>query len=300
MPDAQSRPFSAAELCDALRRARPFERARLDRVLRVDEDRGLVEVQAGATWRSLAARLRPDDPRAHAARTTVPTIGESIARNAAGPDGRPAVIHVESLALAMPDGELRRASRALNADLFALCVGGQGLFGVPYSVTLRIESMARAIAEVAPEAAPPAALPGQCLRLLVPPERLERFTAAAHAACEAWRVQPLEVQTRRTLPEEETFLRWARRDYVEVALGLPDPADLGQSLRLQQLRQDLIDAAIAAGGGFQIASTPEATRAQTEACYPEIKRFLAEKRRFDRDDRLANEWYRRQRALFSG
>ena len=110
----------------------------------------------------------------------------------------------------------------------------------------------------------------------------------------------LGVQTRRTLQEEETFLRWARRDYVEVAFGLPDPADLGQSLRLHQLRQDLIDAAIAAGGAFQIASTPEATRAQTEACYPQIKRFLAEKRRFDRDDRLVNEWYRRQRALFSG
>jgi hypothetical protein len=160
--------------------------------------------------------------------------------------------------------------------------------------------MARAIADVAPEAAPAAALPGQCLRLLVPPERIERFTAAADAACEAWRMPLLGVQTRRTLQEEETFLRWARRDYVEVALGLPDPADLGQSLRLQQLRQDLIDAAIAAGGAFQIASTPEATRAQTEACYPQIKRFLAEKRRFDRDDRLVNEWYRRQRALFSG
>lgn len=297
---AATRPLSAAELCDALRRARSFDPSRLDRVLRVDEDRGLVEVQAGATWRSLAATLRPEDPRAHAARTTVPTVGESIARNAAGPDGRPAVGHVESLALAMPDGELRRASRMLNADLFALSVGGQGLFGVPYSVTLRIESLARAIADVAPEAPPVAALPGRCLRLLVPPEGLEKFSAAADAACAAWRMEPLGAQTRLTRREDETFLRWARRDYVEVSLGLPDPADLGQSLRLKQLRQDLIDAAIGAGGGFQISSTPDATRAQSEACYPQLARFLAEKRRFDREERLVNDWYRRQRALLAG
>lgn len=300
MPDAPSRPLSAAELCDALRRARPFEPARLDRVLRVDEDRGLVEVQGGATWRSLAARLRPDDPRARAARTTAPTIGESIERNAAGPDGRPAVTHVESLALAMPDGSLRRASRRLNADLFSLAIGGQGLFGVAYSVTLRIDSLARAIENVTPEAALPPPLPRRCLLLLVPPEGLERFTAAADAACAAWRMQPLGVQTRRTAREEETFLRWARREYVEVGMGMPDPADLGQSLRLKQLRRELIDAAIEVGGAFQISSTLEATRAQAEACYPQLERFLAEKRRFDRDDRLVNEWYRRQRALFSG
>ncbi|HKX38874.1 MAG TPA: hypothetical protein VJN20_09480, partial [Burkholderiales bacterium] len=119
-------------------------------------------------------------------------------------------------------------------------------------------------------------------------------------ACAVWRMQPLGAQTRLTRREDETFLRWARRDYVEVSLGLPDPADLGQSLRLKQLRQDLIDAAIGAGGGFQISSTPDATRAQTEACYPQLARFLAEKRRFDREERLVNDWYRRQRALLAG
>ena len=299
-PAASSRPLSAAELCDAMRRARTFEPSRLDRVLRVDEDRGLVEVQAGATWRALAAHLRPDDPRARAARTTATTVGESIARNAAGPDGRPAVTHVESLALVMPDGELRRASRMVNGDLFALSVGGQGLFGVPYSVTLRIESLARAIADVVPGEAPAAAIPGRPLVLLVPPDGLKKFTGAAEAACAAWRVEPLGVQTRQTRREEETFLRWARREYVEVAIGLPDPAGLGRSLRTKQLRQDLIDAAIDAGGGFQISSTPDANRAQTEACYPQLGRFLAEKRRFDREERLVNDWYRRQRALLAG
>ena len=295
-----SRPLSAAELCDAMRRARAFDASRLDRILRVDETRGLVEVQGSATWRSLAARLRPQDPAAGAVRTTMPTVGESIARNAAGPDGRPAVIHVESLALVTPDGELRRVSRQGNSELFALAVGGQGMFGVPYSVTLRIESLARAVSDALPAShrgAPGTPTPGRSLQLLVPPEALERFIAAAQERCAEWRVAIEDLAVRRTLQEQETFLRWARRDYAEVGLRLGGTATLGGSLKATQLRQALIDAAIAAGGAFHISCTPEATRAQTEACYPQLRRFIAEKRRFDRDERLVNPWYCRQRSL---
>jgi len=296
MAEPLSRPLSAAELCDAMRRAGAFDASRLDRILRVDEDRGLVEVQASATWRSLAARLRPGDAQAGAARTTLPTVGESIAWNAAGPDGRPAVTHVESLALVTPEGELRRVSRLANAELFALAVGGQGLFGTPYSVTLRIESLARAVTEAVP------AQPGtraDALRLLVPPAALARFLAAARERCGEWRVAIEAEAVRATRGEQETFLRWARRDFAEVALQLARHGTLGASLKAMQLRRELIDAAIAAGGAFHIACTPEATRVQTEACYPQLRRFLAEKRRFDRDDRLVNAWYLRQRSLLA-
>lgn len=294
---AHARPLSAAELCDAMRRARSFEASRLDRILHVDEDHGLVEVQGSVSWRCLAARLRPGDPRADAARTTMPTVGESVARNAAGPDGRPAVAHVESMALVTPDGELRRVSRRTSAELFALAVGGQGLFGIPYSVTLRIESLARAISESAPS--PGNAAGADALRLLLPPERLAGFLAAARARCADWRVAIDTEEVRQTRGEEDTFLRWARRDYAEVALQLGRRGTLGASLKTMQVRRELIDAAIAAGGAFPIACTPEATRVQTDACYPQLARFLAEKRRFDRDERLVNPWYLRQRSLLA-
>ncbi len=297
MAEPLSRPLSAAELCEAMRRARAFDASRLDRILRVDEDRGLVEVQASVTWRGLAARLRPDDAQAGAARTTLPTVGESIAWNAAGPDGRPAVTHVESIALVTPEGELRRVSRLANAELFALAIGGQGLFGAPYSVTLRIESLARAVSDGA--AAPPPPTPGDALRVLVPPPALARFLAAARERCGDWRVGIEAEAVRTTRGEQETFLRWAQRDYAEVALRLTRHGNLGASLKAIQVRRALIDAAIAAGGAFHIACTPEATREQTEACYPQLRRFLAEKRRFDRGERLVNPWYRRQRALLA-
>src|SRR4051812_28737319 len=101
-------PLSALELRDAVRNSRPYDPLRLSRILGMDERAGLIEVQAHTPWRAIADRLRPGDEQAAATRTTMATVGESIAANAAGPDGRPTVVHVESLTLVTPEGELRR------------------------------------------------------------------------------------------------------------------------------------------------------------------------------------------------
>src|SRR3989449_8420742 len=74
MPATLSLPLSAHELQEAMRNARPIDAARLDRVLRLEPGRGVVEVQANTTWRSLAARLRPGNAQAAALRTTMPTV----------------------------------------------------------------------------------------------------------------------------------------------------------------------------------------------------------------------------------
>jgi len=65
------------------------------------------------------------------------------------------------------------------------------------------------------------------------------------------------------------------------------------------LRHDRSAAATAAGGSFPIARTPDATRAQVAACYPELPEFLAEKRRIDPGEKLVNSWYLHHRNLFS-
>src|SRR6185436_6793161 len=146
-----------------------------------------VEVQSGATWKSLAARLRPGERRAQEVRTAHPTIGESLACNAAGPDGRPTVSHVQSFTMVTPDGQLRRVDRMNNPGLFALVVGGQGLFGAIYSVTLRLESLARALADGARVGAAGAARTARCagggvpraLRRMAPRARGPRRAARA-------------------------------------------------------------------------------------------------------------------------
>lgn len=299
--NARSRPLSARELCEAVRGALPVDSARLDRVLGVDERRGLVEVQAGTTWKHLAAHLRPGDAQAGAVRTTCATIGESLACNAAGPDGRPTVGHVESFTIVTPDGQLRRVDRIGNPSLFALVVGGQGLFGAIYSVTLRIESLARAVAE----AQTPHTVMGKPstgarkLVLLVPPAKSDALMLACRERCAQWRIGLESLEVRRTRADGETFLRWAGREYDELTLGLSAGRALGAEVRLAQLRGELIDLAIEYGGGFPIAGTPQATRAQIEACYPQLASFLAEQRRVDPNERWVNDWLRRQRSVLT-
>ena len=296
-----SRPLSAQELCQSVRACAPFDASRLDRVLAVDETRGLVEVQSAAMWKSLAARLRPGDSRAQEVRTTHPTIGESLACNAAGPDGRPTVDHVHSFTMVTPDGQLRRVDRMSNPSLFALVVGGQGLFGAIYSVTLLLESLARAIAEAqAPDPqVEPRSSTARRLVLLVPPARLEALVAACQERCAEWRLELEGLAVRRVRTDEETFLHLPGREYCELGLGLTEGANLGAQVRLTQLKRGLIDLAISHGGGFPIACTPDATREQIDACYPQLAGFLAEQRRIDPHARWANGWLRHHRSLLT-
>jgi hypothetical protein len=279
-----------------MRAAQPYDASRLDRVLGVDERRGLVEVQASTPWKAIAAALRPGDSRAAGTQTTMTTVGESLAHNAAGPDGRPAVLHVESIAVVTPAGELRRASRTAQRELFSLVAGGHGLFGALYSVTLDVGSLSRAVNEAA--ALPQTPARKNALHLLVPPEELDAFLVDARSRCTEWRMALDDVEVRNTLPENDTFLRWARRDYAAVTLHLAEPPVLGAAVRATQLRRSLIDAAIAHGGSFALSCTPEATRAQAEACYPQLPEFLAEKRRIDPAERIVNAWYLHYRRLF--
>jgi FAD/FMN-containing dehydrogenase len=293
---------SALELREAVRQGVPIAAERLGRVLRVDQDGGLVEVQAGTRWQTLAECLRPGDAQAAATAITLPTVGQSLAWNAAGPDGRPAVTHVESLTLVVPEGELRRINRFTHADLFALNIGGQGLFGTLYSITLRIESLARAVSEAtAPEKVHVGAVPGagQELRVLVPPESLAQFLPKARAVCDEWRIELQSMEVRRTLQETDSFLRWAHRPYADVVLRLGSLPAIGGAVRATQVARALIDAAIAMEGSFPIAHTLLATRSQVELCYPQLSEFLREKRRIDPHERLSNGWYRHHRNLMS-
>jgi FAD/FMN-containing dehydrogenase len=295
-----TKPISAIELCAAVRGGSSIDPRGLNRILRLDAMHGLLEVQAATPWLAIAGELRPGDARARV-RTTMPTVGESIERNAAGPDGTPAVAHVACIALVTPEGELRRVSRERDAELFALTVGGLGLFGTIYSITLRVGSLARAVehASAPEEITLQPRHAGHRLELLLPPSALADFMKDVDIRCNDWRTPLQSVVVRRTAPEDDTFLRWARRDYAEVKLGFVQANGLGAAVRAAQLRHELIDAAIDAGGSFPIACAADATREQLQACYPQLGDFIAHKRRFDPYERLVNDWYLHQRNLLA-
>jgi len=131
---------------------------RMNRVLRVDQERGLAEVEAGIQWPQLIERLG-DGPWGIRQKQTGAdrlTIGGALAANAHGRGlkMKPFIDDVESFTLVDAPGALIRASRSENAELFRLAIGGYGLFGVFATVTLRLRQRQKLerVVEVLPAA----------------------------------------------------------------------------------------------------------------------------------------------------
>jgi len=276
----------------------------LDRVLRLDPAGDLIEAQSATTWRALAehaANVFPELAQLAHDAWLPRTIGRSLAQNAPGPDGRALVEHIEAVALVTPDGQLRRASRAVDPELFALAIGGHGAFGVPYAVTLRLSSLARSAARGTTSESldlrPGEHLPTDRVVLYLPPERLEDFLGEARIHTQAWRIPIARVEVRCTQSETQTRLPWAQRPYAAVALHLRKPRSLGGNVRTAQVQRTLVEAAISRGGSFELAPGAFVSREHVLHCYPMMTAFFAEKQRYDPGERFENEWTRRYRTL---
>lgn len=125
-----------------------LDTSRLCRVLRFDPARRLIEVEAGIRWPELVAHtLRAQAGRARQVGIVQKqtgadrlSLGGALAANVHGRGLRlkPFVNDVESFVLVGADGVARRCSREENSELFRLAAGGYGLFGVVYSITLRL------------------------------------------------------------------------------------------------------------------------------------------------------------------
>lgn len=109
--------------------------------MELDASRDLLKVQAGARWKDVIAYL---DPLARSVAVMQSnnsfSVGGSISVNCHGWQyGRPPIAStVESFRLMKADGTIVRCSRTENQELFALALGGYGLFGVILDVELRV------------------------------------------------------------------------------------------------------------------------------------------------------------------
>jgi len=304
---------SADELRNAMRQARAqaltLDASGLDRVLRADAARGLLEVQAATSWSELSAYLGRQGVAAEAfcGISSMPaTVGDAVSKGSAGPDGLPVSAHVVAATLVSPDGELRRADRNSNPQLLKLVLGGQGVVGVLYSLTLSIESLGRSAERSA--AAVGLALPGPgsasmpscAIECLLPPGALEEFLGDVRSLLEERRLVLNGISVRRTLADDSCHLNWATQEWASVEIRFGAKTTLGASVVAAEARRALLAAALARSGSFPIAEVRDATREQLDACYPMLREFVAEKRRADPADRLQNEWYRQVRAKLRG
>lgn len=272
----------------------------LDRVLRLDVTADRVEAQSAVTWSALA-RYAADEVPGLARFAQDPwlplTLGQSLAENSPGPDGCPLVSHIEAVALVTPDGMLRRVSRVIDPELFALAIGGRGAVGIPYSVTLRLSSLARSAARGSRietlDLHPGGDLAPQRLIFYLPPQRAQDFLDEAREHSQAWRIPIARIEVRCTQAESQTRLRWAQREYAAVALHLHATDELGSRVRELQMHRALVGAAIDNEGSFELSPRVNAAREQILRCYPCMTGFLAAWRHYDPDQRLENDWTRR-------
>jgi FAD/FMN-containing dehydrogenase len=118
------------------------------KILNLDAERGIVEVEAGIQWPELVNGLI-------AMQTNLPkqwgiiqkqtgadrlTIGGALGANihGRGLTLSPIIGEIESFTLIDNDGNLRNCSRSENTELFRLAIGGYGLFGAISRVRLRL------------------------------------------------------------------------------------------------------------------------------------------------------------------
>jgi FAD/FMN-containing dehydrogenase len=121
---------------------------KMSKVLAFDTERGLLEVEAGIMWPQvldylLTAQRGVEKPWTFSQKQTGGdrmTIGGSLSANIHGRGLTlpPFVGDIESFKILSAAGNLLTCSRTQNPELFRLAIGGYGLFGFVYSVTLRL------------------------------------------------------------------------------------------------------------------------------------------------------------------
>jgi FAD/FMN-containing dehydrogenase len=114
----------------------------MNRVLGLDEDRGIVTVEAGIQWPELIARLQSTRWGIVQKQTGADrlSLAGALSANAHGRGLalKPIIDQVESFDLVDARGNVRTCSREGNPDLFRLAIGGYGLFGIIARVQLRL------------------------------------------------------------------------------------------------------------------------------------------------------------------
>ena len=99
--------------------------------------------------------------------------------------------------------------------------------------------------------------------------------------------------------DDESFLAWAKEPYACIIFNLhvvhtPEGVDQAAAAF-----RDLIEMAIKRGGRYYLTYHRYATRAQVEACYPQLPDFLKLKKKYYPDERFQSEWYRFYRGMFA-
>jgi FAD/FMN-containing dehydrogenase len=132
----------------------------------------------------------------------------------------------------------------------------------------------------------------------VPRKDLVQFMASARAAAikENWDI--IYGTVRLIERDGESFLAWAKEDYVCIIFNLKVIHSPDGIAKAQRDFRSLIDAALLYGGSYYLTYHRWARKDQVEKCYPQFSEFLKMKRKYDPNEVIQSDWYRFYKALF--
>ncbi len=135
--------------------------------------------------------------------------------------------------------------------------------------------------------------------IYVPRTDLPDFLAQAAELLRSNRTIVIYGTVRLIEKDDESFLAWAKEPYACVIFNLLSfhtPRGIEASARSFR---GLIDLAIARGGSYYLTYHKFAKPEQVIACYPQFKRFLDLKKKYDPTERFQSDWYRYYRKLLA-
>jgi FAD/FMN-containing dehydrogenase len=133
--------------------------------------------------------------------------------------------------------------------------------------------------------------------LYVPRDDLASFMAGVANDFRTHATRVIYGTVRLIEPDVDTFLAWATRPWACIIFNLHVDHTPSGIARAEVEFRRLIDRALSYGGTYYLTYHRWATPEQLEAAYPQFPAFLAEKRRYDPDDRFHSDWYRHYRAV---
>ncbi|MGA8221091.1 MAG: FAD-binding oxidoreductase [Candidatus Acidiferrales bacterium] len=99
--------------------------------------------------------------------------------------------------------------------------------------------------------------------------------------------------------DDESFLPWAKQSYACTIFNLHTVHSPDGIRRSTEAFRRLIDMAARRQGTYYLTYHRDATRNQSESCYPQFADFLRLKKKYDPEERFQSDWYRYYRAMFA-
>lgn len=125
----------------------------------------------------------------------------------------------------------------------------------------------------------------------IPPGQFTSFLERARSIIPKHRGDLLNVTVRNVKQDNDTFLRYANQDVFAFVMLFNQARSPEDDKRMEEMTQELIDAALACGGRYYLPYRLHATKAQFEKAYPQARAWFERKRHYDPDGIFQNQFY---------